>query len=80
MGSLPKECVPAVGMEGDRYRRSQCFQQLPLYDFSLEACHKMSDLEIKRHGKITARRRDKFFGVGSVKLQSTQEKTVCAYT
>ena len=75
MESLPKECVPVVGTEGERYRRAQCFHQLPLSDFSLEACHKMSDLETKRHTKVTTRRME-VFGVGSVKLQSSGEKTV----
>ena len=76
MQSLPRECVPAVGTEGESYRRTQCFTQLPLYDFSLEACHKMSDLEKKRMGKFTERRRTKFFGVGKVKLKNTRDDQV----
>ena len=76
MESLPKECVPALGTEGERYRRTQCFQQLPIYDFSLEACHKMSEREAKRHAKITTRRRDEGFGVGIVKLLSSEQKKV----
>ena len=76
MDSLPKEYVPVVGTEGERHRRAQWFLQLPVYDFSLEACHKMSDLENKRHGRITTRRRDECFGVGAVKLKGTEEKMV----
>ena len=76
MQSLPPECVPAVGAEGESYRRTQCFTQLPLYDFSLEACHKMSDLEKKRMGKFTERRRTKFFGVGKLKLKNTRDDQV----
>ena len=76
MEGLPEECVPVVGTEGERYRRSQCFLQLPVYDFSLEACHKMSELETKRHGKITTKRRNESFGIGAVKLQSSEQKKV----
>ena len=76
MESLPEECVPALGTEGERYRRTQCFQQLPIYDFSLEACHKMSERETKRHATMTMRRRDKWFGVGIVKLLSSEQKKV----
>ena len=84
MQSLLAECVPALGTEGERYRRRQVSRQLPLYDFSLEACHKMSDLEKKRYGKFTARRSEKFFGVGTLKLQSTEGNMVgvllCMYS
>lgn len=76
MQSLPSECVPAVGTEGESYRRTQCFHQLPLYDFSLEACHKMSNLEKKRMGKFTERRRTRFIGVGKLKLKSTRDDQV----
>ena len=76
MQSLPSECVPEVGTEGDNYRRKQCFLQIPLYDFSLDACHNMTDLEKKRYGKLTDRTREKFFGVGKLKLQNTMDKKV----
>ena len=76
MQSLPSECIPALGSEGERYRRKQCSQQLPLYDFSLDACHKMSDLEIKRHAKFTSRRKENSFGVGTLKLHGTDKNMV----
>ena len=76
MQSLPSECVPEVGTEGDNYRRKQCFLQIPLYDFSLDASHNMTDLEKKRYGKFTDRTREKFFGVGKLKLQNTTDKKV----
>ena len=79
MECLPEECVPRVGTEGARHHRAHCFLQLPLYDFSLEACHKMTDLENKRHGRITTRRREESFGVGAIKLKSNGEKMVCVY-
>ena len=76
MQSLPSECVPLLGTEGDSYRRRQCFQQVPLYDFSLDACHKMSELEKKRFGKFTNKRQSESFGVGALKLKSTAEDSV----
>lgn len=77
MKSLPPECVPTLGTEGETYRRKQCFLQLPVYDFSLDACHKMSDLEKKRYVKFTSRRSENFFGVGTLKLQGSEEEIVC---
>ena len=77
MQSLPTECIPALGTEGENYRRKQCFLQVPLYDFSLDACHKMSDLETKRYAKLTTKRRENCFGVGALKLQSTEDSLVC---
>ena len=75
MQSLPAECVPVLGTEGESYRRKQCYTQIPLYDFSLDACHKMSDLEKKRFGKLTSRREESF-GVGTLKLHATAEDMV----
>ena len=80
MQSLPAECIPALGTEGERYRRKQCSLQLPLYDFSLDACHKMSDLEMKRYGKLTTRRKENSFGVGTLKLRGTDDAMVGVYT
>ena len=80
MESLPTECVPALGTEGETYRRRQCFLQVPLYDFSLDACHQMTDLETKRYTKITTKRRENSFGIGALKLQSTEDDVVWTHT
>lgn len=80
MESLPPECVPTLGTEGETYRRKQCFLQLPVYDFSLDACHKMTDLEKKRYVKFTSKRSENFFGAGTLKLQGSEENIVCVQT
>lgn len=80
MESLPPECVPTLGTEGETYRRKQCFLQLPVYDFSLDACHKMTDLEKKRYAKFTSKRSENFFGVGTLKLQGSEEGIVRVQT
>lgn len=80
MESLPPECVPTLGTEGETYRRKQCFLQLPVYDFSLDACHKMTDLEKKRYTKFTSKRSENFFGVGTLKLQGSEEEIVRVQT
>ena len=76
MQSLPPEFAPLVSSEGETYRRMQCFLQLPLYDFSLDACHKMTDVEKKRMIKFAERRQREFFGVGCLKLKNNREDQV----
>ena len=76
MGCLPKEKVPLRGSDGDKLRIQQFTRQLPTYDNSLDACHKMTDLEKKRMTKLIERRKTKFFGTGEVDTMTADESKV----
>lgn len=79
MSSLPKECVPLKGSQGEKHRAQQFLHQLPAYDSSPEVCHKMTELEKKRMLKFVERRKNKFFGIGTVSLEESGSSKVSYY-
>lgn len=76
MQSLPKEVVPLRGSKGEKHRIEQYMQQLPAYDYSLVACHKMEDLDKKRMTKFIDRTKKRFFGIGAVGVMADDNQLV----
>ena len=76
MRCLPKEKVPLRGSDGEKLRIQQFTRQLPTYDSSLDACHKMADLDKKRMTKFIERRKNRFFGMGEVDTMTAEESKV----
>lgn len=76
MASFPKECVPLRGSQGEIDRLNRLRKQLPPHDWSHEACHKMSDLEAKRLGKLIEKRMRMAYGVGCVEVDQ-EDGRVC---
>ena len=78
MQSLPTGCVPKRGAEGEEQRMQRFTQQMPVYDFSLDVCHKLTELEKKRMLKFVEKRRKESYGVGTVELEMSEEGKVRA--
>jgi len=76
MQSLPRDKIPLRGFDGEKYRVKQYSQQLPAYDHSLDACHKMAEFDKKRMSKFIDRTKRKFFGVGIVGAMAEDEEMV----
>lgn len=76
MKCLPKEKVPIRGSVGEKTRIQEFMRQLPTYDSSLDACHKMADLDKRRMTKFIERRQTRFFGVGEVDTMTAEENKV----
>lgn len=76
--SLPSGCVPKKGKEGEEQRVQRFTQQMPVYDFSLDVCHKLTELEKKRMLKFVEKRRKESYGVGTVELEMSEEGRVRA--
>ena len=76
MQSLPREVVPLRGSKGEKHRIEQYMRQLPAYDHSLAACHKMEDLDKKRMTKFIDRTKRRFFGVGAVNIMDEDTQVV----
>ncbi len=66
MEELPVEVRPVRGSPGENYRAQQFVHQLPLYDFSPDKCHQLSEFEKRLMVKFTDKRAKKFHGVGVV--------------
>ena len=76
MQSLPEECVPLKGGEGEESRIQRFIHQMPVHDITPDMCHAMEDKEKKRMLKFVEKRRKECYGVGTVELEISEEGMV----
>lgn len=64
--ALPQSKLPISNTEGAKYRKQQLEKQLPLHDVDPDACHDLTDKELKEFEKYLDNLRSHVIGQGKV--------------
>jgi hypothetical protein len=64
---LPREKVPKLGTDGERYRDHQLMVQLPKQDFAAGCCHHLGPEHRRSFDDFVSARNDIAFNIAAVK-------------
>nr|AMQ67873.1 prickle/testin-like protein [Oscarella lobularis] len=67
MEALPEDKVPVKGTDGQKYRRDQLFNQLPVHDNDVTQCDNLTDAEREQMHEFVLKRKKTAIGRASVK-------------
>ena len=67
MGQIPKEKVPKLGTQGERYRDQQLMVQLPKQDFAAGCCLHLGADQRRSFDDFVSARNDIAFNIATVK-------------